>query len=467
MKKEAVLLVSLLICCILVESTTIYVSKGPTGSGNGTEGNPYGSITEALNEVTDNSIEILLKDGVYDNTLNTFIRVDSRNVTISAVEDASVLFSCTNSENPVFQLAGTGGLNLYLLKFTGCKKIISYELNYHQGQASFPVSIESCQFNENNGDLIVLQNTNSLSIKNSNFDSNPGGHILRYNGKSSSLFIENSSFTNSKSGLYLTDVSISIQNAKFNQFQERIIFLNPLKRASDQIINCTFSNSYTKYSGGAIYSFFTMGNSYGSLKILDSKFTNNGAKYQGGAVWVGANSYPYGTSNNIYTVTINNTNFADFYAAKGSALYLAAPFVSVSFANFTTSNTNETEEIYLANQNEVSFTNTTFSKTKNLLACQDKCDCNTDNSVLAKNQKCECTYTGSSTGIHFGTVAKIILYSFGSALVCSCILICIVAVVIYKKLIQVEYIVGNLNEEDGDEHSIGAHQTDVINDDNL
>ena len=117
--------------------------------------------------------------------------------------------------------------------------------------------------------------------------------------------------------------------------------------SSFEIINCTFSNNFASYNGGAI---FLATDSFTSQSvIINSNFTNNVA-LNGGAIYAGASALAISLSdfshNNASSnggslfidgiANINQTTFDNDYAKAGGSIYMIGNSDSHSTIDFST-----------------------------------------------------------------------------------------------------------------------------------
>ena len=117
--------------------------------------------------------------------------------------------------------------------------------------------------------------------------------------------------------------------------------------SSFEIINCTFSNNFASYNGGAI---FLVTDSFTSQSvIINSTFKNNVA-LNGGAIYTGASSLAITLSNFSYNnaslnggslfidgiANINQTTFDNDYAKAGGSIYMMGDSDSHSTIDFST-----------------------------------------------------------------------------------------------------------------------------------
>ena len=344
-------------------SARYYVNNSNADKGNGSNSEPWNTLTQSeLDEVTTNST-IYLSDGIY----NMSDIIITKNITITGQNTNKTIINGANKGNSLFSLYG----NLTLCNVT----VTNYTTT----------SIDIHKHSHLNLNNIVFINHNSTSK----------GSIY---SELSTVYIDNSKFINltSTSGgaIYLFNSNMTLLNSEFINNSARlggaILTINgtsdqDINTETDElaaylvISNTRFINNTAIYDGGAIF------DTYSGLTILSSNFTGNKGR-RGGAIYSDdlrleiessvfinntAASYGgviYANQNNII---LNSNNFTDNSAKYGDNMY------SIYNTSSMLSNNNwyGSEPItYLINEEniaDINITNVTFSNIKTIPSSYD------------------------------------------------------------------------------------------------
>jgi predicted outer membrane repeat protein len=267
---------------------TLYVSNsGDDDTGDGSELNPYKTISKAISEGFIVSIfpTICLLDGTYSGIGNVNISVTDLGVLTIVGKNYNKTFIDGENLNWIFRFGENTEVDLINLTFINGRVVISANAN---------LNINYCIFSNNkaSGNILTMGGMHNTSIKNSIFVNNMNGTYI-YSGE-----INNCSFINNvASGDIVSGSTGSVSVA---------------------VIDSEFINNrvLTSYAGTA-----TSVLSGGVLQTINNKFINNTVDSHGGVLCANINS-------------INDT-FEGNKALKGGAAYGYGNFTNTKFINNT------------------------------------------------------------------------------------------------------------------------------------
>ena len=131
--------------------------------------------------------------------------------------------------------------------------------------------------------------------------------------------------------------SIFTNNKALNNGAGGAIDINTSSDSVTEVINSTFDNNYSSYSGGAI----CQRRGSGPLNITGGSYTNNSAAYEGGALWLGNESSIASSIDNVLFEgnSTESTNWADRFTTTddggGGAIFIgSAANVQISNSTF-------------------------------------------------------------------------------------------------------------------------------------
>jgi len=262
-------------------NSDVYVStEGNDDSGDGSETNPYASISKGIQQYnfTVNG-NLIIKNGNYEFT--DVVNID-RDINIVG-----------ESENGVI-LDGNGASSIF--KISNKSTVLLKNLNFVNGYNSTYIS-----YSQYNPGAIYVYSANSLTIENCVFDNNTQGAI-GYNGYSGiNLTVKDSTFKNN-----IINTSSASNGGAINYYGPgNLTIINTSFINNSAVTNSSYAQTY----GGAIY----VGGNAQNVTIDGCTFINNSAK-RGGAF----GEYHGGNTTIINSVFINNT------ADLGNCIYDAA-----------------------------------------------------------------------------------------------------------------------------------------------
>ena len=260
------------------DSFEVYISPdGDDNLGDGSPQNPYASIGYAINSTSMDST-IYLNEGKYSGENNRNITLD-KSVTLIGKSKESTIVDC-ESISRLFTMNSNAKLTLINLTLTN-------------GFADFGGLIY------NDGGEITIKNS---ILSNSKAQRNAGAII-----SSGTLIIEDSCIMNNTAtkygGAVFTSGNTDVKNSIFTK---NVLTAGDSVGAcmvADGILNldgCTFSDSYSVYSAGALLNL-------GNATINNCRFVNLSTNYTGGAI----SNHKYALINNSYF----GYNDVQYYAA--------------------------------------------------------------------------------------------------------------------------------------------------------
>ena len=242
----------------ILDSVTFYVSvNGSDEEGNGSETNPYKSISYAVKEASKNcrNIVINIGEGTYSGNLNTALTLSSlSNITLNGTGiDKTVL----DGENLTYLAKITNGKNLIVISNLTIQNML-------------PNNRESRTIDVNNP--ITVEEGANLLLDTVNVNNNHGGEAIIVNN--GNLFIENSVFTKngySNKGI-ISGGNISIDNTSMvDNFEKQGLIRGDLIILTNSEIKNAFNYDPTNYRGG-VYSLIL-----GEYLIIENtKISNDG-----------------------------------------------------------------------------------------------------------------------------------------------------------------------------------------------
>ena len=349
----------------------VYVNadKGNDITGDGSQTNPFKTISKGLSALTDNGKIIL--EGTFKGIKNTNLTIDGNgavNVTIVGVNNAVIDGEHTNWLLEVTK----GSLSIYNLTLTNAHSII------HDGGAislssKETITLDNVTFSNNQvlkkgyiglkggaiytTGLTIIGN-NTKFINNTAPNSN-GGAI--YSDKSADILISgnnilfDSNEDSSNGVVYARNINITGDNIKFINNKVGSSNGGAIYASGDVTVSSNgiiFDNNTASY-GGAIYA-----NKYAYIYANNTVFTNNHASSSGGAIYavsgikvignnakfINSSSGSYGAGGAIYTtgtgglnITGNNTLFENNIAKGTTTSYgggaIMAKYIYISGDN--------------------------------------------------------------------------------------------------------------------------------------
>ena len=303
-------------------SSAVYVS--PTGSdtsGTGTSSNPYQTISKAISS-TSNEGTIYLYNGTYSGTGNTGITIDSKNLTITAMDNTVDTIIDGSGTNRLFTITGTSTLTFSGITLQNALGDYGAAIYIHDNMHVQIVNIINCTLKNNiatisggaiaiNGSGLNTSNYSKFIIENSTLTGNTaysnGGAAYVIRG---GLSVRHTNVTNNKAS-----TSAGYGGAIYNLWWTWAYGAN-------------FANN-TAFDGGAVASnnggrFYTYYN-----RGENTVFTNNLATGSGGAIYLTGNTASRSTS------LINNTLFYNNSAKYGGAIALVATNGTMTVINST------------------------------------------------------------------------------------------------------------------------------------
>ncbi|MBQ2654221.1 MAG: Ig-like domain repeat protein [Methanobrevibacter sp.] len=275
----------------VADENSIYVSlEGNDDTGEGTEANPYQSVSKAVdNYDSSKNSNIFIKNGTY--TFNGKVTINKA-VTIIGESNTGVILD-GNYTSAIFEVDARGA-NVQL---SGLTFINGYSdrSSYYSGAAAIDVSsvnnfiVDNCIFENNNGGAVTADGNNvlikdSIFINNTNNGWGRDGGAISSGGRNTILNITNCQFINNSA---YGGAAVSISN----------------KRVESYISGSTFIENNATI-GSAIYAY--NGN---SILLSDNIFTGNNASKDNYIIDVEAYQY----DGVIKNLTLKNNVFSNNY----------------------------------------------------------------------------------------------------------------------------------------------------------
>ena len=328
--------------------TTYYYNASFESGGNGSEDNPYNSLS--YSNVVDNSV-VQLANGEYslrfsktftnisfygENSSKTIINGNGYRLTSTGI------LNIKNLTLYNFEIINSGTLTAENTVFSSSNgKITDSYGNSYGGAISSTgnVNIDNCTFIKNyalyGGAIYIsgatLNISNSLFLNNTAY--NYGGAIA---SKSSTVIINKTRFLNDKSSndaggsIYLISSSLNLYNSDIANSSASFGGALSVLDSKAVISNLSASNNTAPYEGGAVYAM------YGTFKLTSSRFTNNTAA-NGGALYI----------DNVTSGSVSLNYFINNSASYGGAVYALYNSFSIgenSFENNLADSYNDTYE---------------------------------------------------------------------------------------------------------------------------
>ncbi len=354
-------------------SSIVYFNASTSNdNGNGSETNPFKTITQSRLNSLENNTTIYIANGIYNVSSITI----STNLNIIGENTNNTILTGQSINSRMFTIYSTANVSISNLTMVNTTR---YTL-YNQGTLTLNNIILS---NNKGSNGSAIYNSKYLYIINSlivnNTATNYGG-VIYSTSSGSILYIENSKFINNtaKYGgvIYVYNTTTTLNKNYFNNDYSSSMGGVIYSLYSTIIINSsTFINdSSTNNIAGAIYSKNT------NLTITNTNFTNNTAKI-GGTIAQLENILTIDNSNfinntatsyggaiyNIYSkITIDNSNFTNNKAESGGAIYTddASNYFTVTRSNFINNTATSYGGAIYSNQNRIIITNNTFNDNK-------------------------------------------------------------------------------------------------------
>lgn len=242
--------------------TTIYVSNDGSDDGNGSQNNPYNSISQAVDSF-DSSVndKIYISNGNYN--FDSQLRID-KDVTIVGESQENVIFNGGNTNGILYLYDGT--ILLENISFVNGNDAYGAALRLDSGM---DVTVKNCLFENNTGPAIALRDTyfaTNLNVIGSTFNNNK--NIQSMGGFGAAIYfgygilnVTDSVFTNN-----------SVNSTGYDGFAAHggavYLYSNTPAAYFDR---CTFINNTAK-NGGAIGAYCA-----GDITVENSIFINNTA----------------------------------------------------------------------------------------------------------------------------------------------------------------------------------------------
>jgi len=345
----------------VVTARDVFISPG-SDNGDGSISHPFASIEDAMNSlgVNDSDVQFILFPGTYGGEENMNLSVDSLHLNVinynvweGSLDSTGVIFDgnlANSTHGDVFHLNGDGSLVLTGLEFNYCNSVVSYTSSDHSVSNNFPISVNQCKFNGNEGDSIVVESVDSLTINNSQVDTCVGFFVRVVGaGDNEAILNMNNVSIAASGGIYAYNTMVNISDSSFTNMKERALFLNPIPTSTNIIERCSFiSPEIPSIQGNSIYLQGTDNRYYSLVGVAYCTFYSNSAE-QGGAIYAG----------NIQLDVVNST-FENCNAINGGSISLSASVATIQDSTFTDSIATSGGAIYLEQESTLDLQNSIF-----------------------------------------------------------------------------------------------------------
>ena len=345
----------------VVTARDVFISPG-SNNGDGTITHPFASIEDAMNSLgsNDNDVQFILFPGTYEGEENMNLSVDSLQLNVinynlweGSLDSTGVIFDCNlvnSTHGDVFLLSGDGSISLTGLEFNYCNSVISYSSSDHSVSNNFPISVNQCKFNGNEGDSIVVESIDTLTISNSRVDSCTGFFVRIVGANDNeSVFNMNNVSIAASGGIYAYNTLVNIYDSSFTNMKDRALFLNPIPTSTNVIERCSFiSPEIPVTQGNSIYLQGTDNRYFSLVGVAYCSFYLNSA-VQGGAIYAGN-----------MQIDIVNSTFEQCNANQGGSLSLSASVATIEYSTFIDSIATSGGAIYLEQESTLDLQNSIF-----------------------------------------------------------------------------------------------------------
>ena len=309
----------------ILSSSEIYVNSSVTQTGNGSDSNPYASISEAIGSAASGDT-IYIASGKYSGNGNVALTID-KELTIKSLDENEVIIDGEGT-SWIFYVTSS---NVVLdgLTFINAYANWGSAVYYESGSTNNIINNSKFINNSaaNSAGAVYFDDDEGSKIINTVFENNAaeynGGAIYYYQNVENTLF-DNVTFVNNSagynggaiyyySGTYDSNfTNVSFRGNKVNNYYGGAILFNVANNINfidSNFTNNAAGNNAADNGGGAI---IYWSNTDG-VNCINTIFENNTALYWGGAILYCANSY-----NDKFV----NSSFKKNNAGQGSAIYV-------------------------------------------------------------------------------------------------------------------------------------------------